>query len=97
MHERSLPSHTLSHSFAVKGHVLPSDHKPLVKMGSDTHIREDGSTRIASDVEIHPRINVADDAENVTGSAGPPGPQGPIGPQGDTGAQGAIGPQGEQG
>ena len=72
---------------AAHGHVVPNDtsvaaaeDNPIVKIGTDTEISQDGSTKIVSDLELHPNHGGAGGA---TGPAGPPGPQGPAGPQGN--------------
>ena len=72
---------------------VPED-EPIVKIGTDTEISQDGSTKIVSNLEIHPQ-SAGEGAS--TGPAGPPGPQGPAGLDGATGQEGATGPQGPVG
>lgn len=63
--------------------MLPAVHgeEPAVKIGSETMIRQDGSTKITSDVEIHPSSQGKNSGAG-SGPAGPPGPPGPPGPAG---------------
>lgn len=74
--------------------VVPNDtsavqpaEKPLVRIGTDTEISQDGTTRIVSDLEIHPQSGGEGDP---TGPAGPPGSQGSVGPEGAMGPQGKL-------
>ena len=62
--------------------VAAADDNPIVKIGTDTEISQDGSTKIVSDLEIHPNHG------GVGGSTGPAGPPGPQGSQGPAGPQG---------
>ena len=71
--------------------MVPHENPSLVKLGTDTEIDDDGTTKIASDVEINP-----EDAD-LTGPPGPAGLQGPPGETGDTGSQGPPGPAGPPG
>ena len=71
----------------------PEGPEPAVKIGSETTINQDGSTKIVSDLEIHP----SSQGTGGAGSAGPAGPMGPAGPVGPAGPAGPIGPAGPAG
>ena len=71
--------------------VTAAEDNPIVKIGTNTEINQDGSTKIVSDLEIHPYHG----GKGPTGPAGPQGPLGLEGPPGPAGPQGSQGPQGD--
>ena len=80
------------------GNVVPDEtsamvpaqgEEPKVKIDTETVIGQDGSTKITSDLEIHPS-----GGGTGAGTPGPPGPAGADGAQGPPGPPGPPGPMG---
>ena len=67
----------------------PHGEEAAVRIGSETVIGHDGSTKISSDIELQPSAGAG--AGTGTGPEGPAGPAGPAGPPGPVGPEGPPG------